>query len=238
MNMKKKTWFVLSFLFFGNAAFAECSTFPPYWCDDGTYAENLMDAIQQNNLEAAEAQMQQQKQLAAQKRQLAIQENLKWLNDSEGKAYVAVTQAAAEGGQACVTKTLMRSMFSNRPPSRGGQADAVCQQSAHDSLTENRYESLVYYRKANRIRPMRKGVDNPDSQEAVAARDYLSKRFEADLLTLPVGSREEASALNASTEANAKLCADQGDALACHEMVMKPFAAAFKELFGNLKRNK
>lgn len=238
MNMKKKTWFVLSFLFFGNAAFAECSIYPPYWCDDGTYAENLMDAIQQNNLEVAEAQMQQQRQLAAQKRQRAIQENLKWLNESEGKTYVAVTQAAAEGGQVCVTKTLMLSMFSNRPPSRGGQADAACQQSARDSLAENRYESLAYYRKANRISPMRKGADNPDGQEAVAARAYLSKRFEADLLTLSASSREEIRALNISTEANVKLCADQGDALACHEMVTKPFAAAFKELFGSLKRSR
>lgn len=195
-----------------------------------------MDAINQNNLEIGMENIRRQRESADRALQRKIEENLKWLNESEGRAYVVVTRDAAERGQACVTKTLLGAMF--RRPSRGEPADTVCQQSARDSLAEARYESLAHYRKASRNRPMRKGADNPDSLENAAARAYLFKRFEADLLALPATRREELRSLGASTEANMKLCADPGDALACHEMVTKPFMAAFKELFGGLERDK
>lgn len=220
------------FLAFVNFAYAECSTLPPYWCDDGSYAMNLMDAINQNNLEVGTAQVQQQKQLAEKKRQVAIQENLKWLNEGEGKGYVATSQRAAQVTQSCVLGTLMMAMFA-KPPARGEQAaEPACQQSARHNLEEVRYESLAFYRKENKIKPLRKGIDNPDSQESITARAYRNKRFEADLMELPAESREELKALNAGQEANVKLCAEKGDALACHEMITKPFAAAFKEAFG------
>lgn len=229
--MKIAILVLLPNLVFANSAFAECDTLPPYWCNDGSYAKDLMDAIQQNNLEEGTAQVQQQKQLAEQKRQLAIQENLKWLNESEGKGYVATSQRAAQVGQSCALGTLMMAMFA-KPPARGGQAEPACQQVARNNLEEARYESLAFYRRENKIKPLRKGVDNPDSQESLAAKAYRNKRFEADLMGLPSERRNEFKALNAGLEANVRLCAEKGDALACHEMITKPFAAAFKELSG------
>jgi len=232
--MKKTIFTIFPFLLFANSAFAECDTFPPYWCNDGSYAEGLMDAIQQNNLEVGTAQVQQQKQLAEQKRQLAIQENLKWLSESEGKEYVAASQRAAQVTQSCVLGTLLMAMF-DKQFSRG-EAGSVCQQSARHNLKVARYESLAYYRRENKIKPLRKGVDNPDSQESIAAIAYRNKRFEADLMELPAESRNDLKALNAGLEANLKLCAEKGDAQACHEMITKPFAAAFKDVLGLIQR--
>jgi hypothetical protein len=228
--MKKRALAIFPFMLIANIAFAECDTVPPYWCNDGSYAKNLMDAIQQNNLEVGTAQAHHQNQLTEQKRQLVIQENLKWLSESEGRGYVAASQRGAQLGQACVIRTLMMAMFAAKPPARGAQAEPDCQQGARDNLEEVRYESLAFYRKENKIKPRLNGVDNPDSQESIAAMAYINKRFEADLMELPAESREEFKALNASVEANVKLCAEKGDALACHEMITKPIAAAFKKV--------
>lgn len=231
--MKKTVLAILPFLLFANSAFAECDTVPPYWCDDGTYADNLMDAIQQNNSEWAATRTQQQQALAEQERLQKTQENLKWLNENEGRRYVSVSQYDAM--QACMLKTLMMAMFTSKAPARGERADPVCQKSAQDALEAGHYEGLAFYRKENKIKPLRKGADNPNSQESVAAREYTNKRFEADLKTLAAGDQNRLKALNTSIEMNAKLCAEESDARACHDMVSKPFMAAFKEILGGSK---
>lgn len=233
--MKKTIFTFLPFLLFANSAFAECDTTPPYWCNDGSYAKNLMDAIQQNNAEWAANRTQQQQAVAEQERLQKIQGNLKWLNENEGQRYVLVSQHDAM--QACMLKTLLMAMFTSKAPARGERADPVCQKSAQDALEAGHYESLAFYRKENKIRPPRKGAENPNSQESVAAREYTNKRFEADLKTLAAGDQNRLKALNASIEVNARLCAKEGDARACHDMVSQPFMAAFKESFGGLKRD-
>lgn len=231
--MMKTIFPILPFLLFANGAFAECDTSPPYWCNDGSYAKNLMDAIQQNNSEWAANRTQQQQALAEQVRLQKIQENLKWLNENEGRRYVSVSKHDAM--QACMLKTLMMAMFTSKAPARGERADPVCQKSAQDALEAGHYESLAFYRKENKIRPPRKSADTPNSQESVAAREYTSKRFEADLMTLAAGDQNRLKALNASIEVNARLCAKEGDARACHDMVSKPFLAAFKEILVGTK---
>lgn len=231
--MKRTIFAILLFLLFANSAFAECDTSPPYWCNDGSYAKNLTDAIQQNNSEWAATRTQQQHALAEQERLQKIQENLKWLNENEGRRYVSVSQHDAM--QACILKTLMMGMFTSKAPARGERADPVCQKSAQNALEVGHYESLAFYRKENKIKPPRKGADNLNSQESVAAREYTNKRFEADLKTLAAGDQKRLKSLNASIEVNAKLCAKEGDARACHDMVSKPFMAAFKEILGGSK---
>lgn len=226
--------FLLGTVFVTNSAFAECDTLPPYWCNDGSYAKNLMDAIQQNTLEDGMARTQQQQQLAEKKRQLEIQANLKWLTESEGRKYVAVSSLDAM--KSCILKTLLGAMFSNKPPARGGQADSDCQQGARYGIDAGHYESLAFYRKENKIKPPRKGTDTPGSQESIAALAYRNKRFEDDLKMLSAESQVALKEVSSSTETNSKLCAEQGDALACHEMITKPFAAAFKEVFGRTKK--
>ena len=231
--MNKTIFTILPFLLLANSALAECDTSPPYWCNDGSYAKNLMDAIQQNNSEWAANRTQQQQALAEQERLQKIQGNLKWLNENEGRRYVSVSQHDAM--QACMLKTLMMAMFTSKAPARGERADPVCQKSAQDALEAGHYESLAFYRKENKIRPTRKSADNPNSQESVAAREYTNKRFEADLKTLAAGDQNRLKSLNASIEVNAKLCAEDGDARACHDMVSKPFMAAFKEMLRGSK---
>lgn len=231
----KQILFALPLLAFTNFAYAECSTFPPYWCDDGSYAEDLMDAINQNNLDIGMENIRQQRGVAERALRLKIQENLKWLTESEGRSYVSVSQNAGQTFKACSAATMMRALFATKLPVRGDQADQNCQQAAANNIKEVRYESLAFYRKSNKIIPSPKGADNPEGRDSLAARAYRNKRFEDDLMTLPPESRREIRALNDGLEADMKLCAEQADALACHDMVAKPFTAAFKEFASQMK---
>lgn len=197
-----------------------------------------MDAINQNNLEIGMENIRRQRESADRVLQRKIEENLRWLTESEGRGYVSASANAAQASKACTVAVMMRAMFATKPPVRGGQADPNCQQAAVNAIKEVRYENLAYYRKAHKIIPLPKGTDNPEGRDSLAAKSYQNKRFEVDVMALPPESRGEVRALNEGVEANLKLCAEQADALACHEMVTKPFKAAFKELSDDLKRDK
>lgn len=230
--MKKLKWyFALSLLTVGTA-FAECETLPPYWCDDGTQADSLMDAVMHNQFQDAAVRTQQHRNLAEKKRQAIIQENSKWLTKAESRRYISVGESAAQRYQGCVVGVLMSSMLAPKPPQRGEKADAVCQQAAIENQQVVLYETLAYYRKEHKKKPLAQGPAVPSEGEATSAYEYRKRRFESDLKTLPAEEQRRLQELSSGMESNMKLCAENADALACNEMVSKPLAAAFNETFG------
>ena len=230
--MKKLKWcFALSLLVAGTA-FAECETLPPYWCDDGSQANDLMDAVMHNQFQDAAARTRQQMKLIEKKRQAIIQENTKWLNKAEGSRYVSVNESAGHRYQGCAVGVLMGSMFASKPPQRGEKADSVCQQAAIENRQVVLYETLAYYRKEHKMKPLAQGLAVASEGEAISAYEYRKKRFENDLKELPAEDQRQLQELSSGMESNMKLCAEHADALACNEMVTKPLAAAFRETFG------